>query len=116
MADSAFWKVLAEDFAKLPAQGIFVRWQYTSGTPGRWKYTTTGDSKYLQVTFERLARKAGAALDERGENDSLEVWLHELRTHDKDPRNQGEISGPEVQEDGSQVCYQIGRIPNAVEA
>ena len=115
MADSAFWKVLAEDFAKLPAQGIFVRWQYTSGTPGRWKYTTTGDSKYLQLTFERLARKAGAALDERGEKDSLEVWLEELRTHDNDPRNQGEIVGPEVLADGTKVFHQLGKIPNASE-
>src|ERR1700719_3576376 len=96
MADSTFWHDLAEDFTRSPAQSVFVQWQYTSGTPSRYKYTITGVSKHLELTFERLARKAGAARDEPGDKDSLEVWLDELRTHDKDPRNKGAMFGPEV--------------------
>lgn len=114
MPDSLFWHDLAGDFEKLP-QTLFIQWQFTSGSPGHHKYSIDGGSELLRRKFERLARRAGAAVDPHREQDPVEFWLDELRKLDKDPRNRGELLGPEIV-DGNQVYYQLGKIPNAAEA
>src|ERR1700730_9665205 len=121
MADSTFWNTLADDFTRLaPVGGLRLNWQYTSGSPGHYNFTlASGDLNHqetFRLNFERLARREGAAVNESGDQDSLQVWLHELRNHARDPRNQGEPFGPEVLADGTHVFYQLGRIPNVCEA
>jgi hypothetical protein len=113
MPDSKFWRELAERFEKLPP--ISVQWQYTSGRPGQHKYTNQEDSQIIRLKFERLARKAGAAIDLLGEKDPLDAWLDEIRKRDKDTRNRGPMLGPEVI-DGAEVYLWLGTIPNAVKA
>jgi hypothetical protein len=118
MADRTFWHDLAEDFTRLaPAGGLCLHWQYTSGTPGRYRFRLESNDldhhETFRLRFERLARIAGAALDTSGRLDSLEVWQNELKEHDRDPRNQGDVFGPEVLDDGTRVYHQLGVIPNA---
>ena len=121
MADSTFWHKLVEQFARLaPAKGLSLEWQYTSGNPGKHRYwldsSDLTDHESFRLKFERLARTAGAALNESGDQDSLEVWYKELREHDRDPRNQGEFLGPEELGDGTKTWHQRGRVPNVCEA
>lgn len=115
VAASTFWHKLAREFDRLaPAGGLCLEWQYTSGNPGKFRYWLAGDlidQEGFRVRFERLARKAGGALDEAGNKDSLEVWFAELREHDNDPRNQSDLLGPEKLTSGN-VWHQRGRVPN----
>src|ERR1035438_4041005 len=113
MADSIFWRNLAEDFRRLPSRGVYISWQFTSGRPGRYEYRIFA-TESLRVTFKQLAQEAGialfdesdGALDESRGKRSLDVWLDELRKHEP-PRNQGERAGP-LLDDGNEGFYLLG--------
>jgi len=82
MSDSAFWHDLAPEFTpEDPVGGFGYRWQQTTAgdgfrsvraTPPAPKFTPCNEGR-LQLKFERLARKAGFALDPSGQKDSLQV-------------------------------------------
>jgi hypothetical protein len=121
MADRTFWHDLAEDFTRLaPAGGLCLHWQYTSGMPGHYRFWLGSNDpahhETFRLKFEQLARRAGAAVDTSGRLDSLEAWQNELKKHDRDPRNQGDVFGPEVLDDGTRVYHQLGVIPNVCQA
>lgn len=78
MADSAFWRDLAEKFLALPdfrADGHYV---IGSGQPWAWQLAGVA-SEYIRSAFEALARRAAAAIAGGGAPDLLIVWLEELR-------------------------------------
>jgi len=117
MADCIFWHNLAEDFKNLdPAKVLSISSQYTSGVPGHHRYELEGGSEFLRLSFKRLAIKGARALEEPGNQSLFDVWCHRLRVSDPDPRNTGELIGPEQLSDGSRVYHLSGRIPDAAGA
>jgi hypothetical protein len=69
----------------------------------------------LRLHFERLARLAGAAIDETGKQDSLQVWLDTLLK--RSPSFEYREQFVEQNEDGSKgACHIRGRINRLVEA
>jgi hypothetical protein len=108
MADSAFWRDLAEKFLALPdfrADGHYV---IGSGQPWAWQLAGVA-SEYIRSAFEALARRAAAALAGGGAPDLLIVWLEELRKGSYNFRFSNQAY--EVQPDGTEgPHYLMGSI------
>jgi hypothetical protein len=78
MADSAFWRDLAEKFLASPdfrADGHYV---IGSGEPWTWQLAGVA-AEYIRAAFEALARRAASEIAVAGSPDLLTVWLEELR-------------------------------------
>lgn len=115
MPDSIFWHRLAGAFNRLRSATDFaVNWHQTTGEP--CDYTVQAHPRSLALKFERTARRAGAALNPAGDQDTFEAWLAELRRNDGDPRDVYDPLGPEVMTDGTNIWHHRGRIPNACRA
>jgi len=79
MADSEFWRNLAEQFRTLPGAGTLrADWTYQirSGAPSEWRFS--GDAS-LCIQFQALARRGAAALPKVEIPDLLVAWLEVLK-------------------------------------
>jgi DNA-binding XRE family transcriptional regulator len=80
MADSDFWKNLAEQFRALDPSGMLrADWDYivNSGNVDQWQIK--GADRSIRVRFEALARRAGSAIAEALQKDPLFIWLADVK-------------------------------------
>lgn len=117
MSGSSFWRDLEAQFRALdPAGELRADWDYVAGSGGygNWRITGTNNTT-LRLHFQRLARLAGAAVDETGKQDSLQVWLDTLLK--RSPSFEYGDQYVEQNEDGSKgACHIRGRINRLAEA
>jgi hypothetical protein len=114
MADSAFWRDLAEKFLASPnfrADGHYV---IGSGQPWTWQLAGVA-APYIRNAFEALARRAASEIADAGSHDLLIVWMEELRkgSYNFTISNQAH----EVQPDGTEgPHYLMGSIYGVCQA
>jgi len=117
MSYSSFWRDLEVQFRALDQiRELRADWDYKAKSGGRGDWRVTGTSNTaLRLHFERLARLAGGALDETGNQDSLQVWLDTLK--DRSPNFEYGAQCEEQNEDGTRgPCHIRGRINRLAEA
>jgi hypothetical protein len=117
MSDSSFWRDLEAQFRPLDQVGeLRADWDYVAGSGGRGNWRITGTTNTtLRLHFERLARLAGAAVDETNKQDSLQVWLDTLRK--RSPGFEFGAQYVEQNDDGSKgACHIRGRTTRLAEA
>lgn len=114
MADSAFWRDLAEKFLASPdfrADGHYV---IGSGEPWTWQLAGVA-AEYIRSAFEALARRAASEIAGAGSPDLLIVWLEELRKGSYNFRFSNQAY--EVQSDGTEgPHYLMGSIHGVCQA
>jgi hypothetical protein len=83
MADSDFWRDLAEKFRALPDPDGLLRatWMSERGGPYQWSIESAhvvGGSRSARVRFEVLAARPGVKLENPNGRSSLDAWLDAL--------------------------------------
>jgi hypothetical protein len=108
MADSAFWRDLAEKFLASPdfrADGHYV---IGSGEPWRWQLAGVA-ADFIRASFEALASRAASETVGSNTQDLVTAWLEELRTGSYNFVFSNQAS--EVQPDGTEgPHYLMGSI------
>jgi hypothetical protein len=118
MADSGFWRGLAEKFRALQETHETLRadWDYVVGSSGPGKWTLTGAGRTATIQFETLAKRGASALPHAGSSDLLIDWLEALRRASANFKLERDGCF-EQNTDGSEVAYhQTGTIWRICEA
>jgi hypothetical protein len=117
MADSSFWRDLAEKFRALLETCWMLRadWNYIVGSGGAGTWRLAGAGRAAKIQFETLARRAASALPGTGHSDLRIVWLEALMRGSS--YFQSEIAGIETNDDGSEGAQHMkGTIERVCEA
>jgi len=95
MADSTFWRDLADKFRALDPDGLLCAdWKCEKGLPYEWSIRAkhvVGGGRDTRLQFEALARYAGAEVENPHSRSLLDAWLDALN---KETENDTFGSGP----------------------
>lgn len=106
MADSTFWRELAEKFRGLLDTLGMLRadWYYQVGSGrGEWKLRGVGDAS--TIPFKILARRAASMLPSPDNSDLLGFWLDRLRV--KSSKFEWGTAGFEQNADGTEGAHHL---------
>jgi hypothetical protein len=116
MADSSFWRGLAEKFRAVDTHGMLrAEWDYIVGSGGHGEWKLAGAGRSATIQFETLAKRGAAALSDAGTSNLLIVWLEVLRLTSGNFKS--DRYGIEQNADGSEGAHhQTGTIWRVCEA
>jgi hypothetical protein len=115
MADSQFWHGLEAQFRVL-SQPFDLRVDWHSvldSNDVKWRIVGTPEASCRR--FENLARRAGAAISNSADADSLDAWLRLLRQQSKNPHDHTGLAYSQ-NPDGTRAPVAFGTIPSVCEA
>jgi hypothetical protein len=117
MTDGNYWQDLEARFRALSqsALGLRADWHYVSGARGNWQIA--GSAPESRLRFENLARRAGTAISEPAQVDSLQAWLDLVRKRGINFKLDDNTPWSEQNADGTEGPSHVsGTISNVCEA